>query len=257
VTEGADDLSEYVRRVHENTQRYLRGLIADNEKLCDLIRTLEKELDRERRDRLHLEERIAAMDADRRAYLERYLDVEEQNANVSNLYVATLRLHRSIDHADVLTAIQEIIINLIGSEELAVFEVAPEGGVLHVSRACGVDTAPLEQVRFGTGIIGHCAASGRSDLLSSPQTVELPGEQPSYEAGLTACVPLVVEGVVTGVVAVFRLLNHKAKLEPIDHELLALLGSQAATALYCTRFVETANARKSLHARAAIEQLET
>jgi hypothetical protein len=257
VTDGADDLGDYVRRVHENTQRYLRALIADNEKLCELIRTLEKELDRERRDRLHLEERIAAMDADRRAYLERYLDVEEQNANVSNLYVATLRLHRSVDHADVLMAIQEIIINLIGAEELAVFEVGPEGGVLHLSRACGIDTAPFEHVRFGTGIIGQCAESGRTHLMSAPQSAELSGEQPSYEAGLTACVPLVVEGVVTGVVAMFRLLNHKAKLEAIDHELLALLGSQAATALYCTRFVESAHGRKSLHARAASEQLET
>jgi hypothetical protein len=251
LTDSGDDLSDYVRRVHENTQRYLRGLIAENEKLCELIRTLEKELDRERRDRLNLEQRIASIDADRRAYLERYLDVEEQNANVSNLYVATFRLHRSIDHADVLAAIQEIVVNLVGSEELAIFEVGAEGGVLHLSRACGIDPGPLEEVRFGTGIIGQCAESGRAYLPSPSEGAEQLDGHPSYEAGLTACVPLVVEGIVTGVVAVFRLLKHKVKLEALDHELLTLLGSHAATALFCTRFVESAGARRSLHQRAA------
>ena len=71
MTDGGDDLSDYVRRVHENTQKYLRDLIAENDRLFALIHTLERELDRERKDRLHIEERIAAIDAERRAYLEK------------------------------------------------------------------------------------------------------------------------------------------------------------------------------------------
>ncbi len=63
----------------------------------------------------------------------------------------------------------------------------------------------------------------------------------SEEGDLTACIPLRVDGKVTGAIALFRLLSHKPGLEEADHELFDLLGTQAATALYCAE----------LHARAA------
>jgi hypothetical protein len=245
VTDGPDDLSEYVRKVHENTQKYLRDLLAENEKLCNLVYTLEREIDRHRKDRLHMEERLAAMEGERRACLERYLSVEEQNANVASLYVAMLRLHASIDHADVLAAIHEIVINLIGSEELAVFEMSSDATALALSSSFGIDVTPLARIPLGTGVIGECAVSGRIYLGKEPPRAEPQG----YESNLTACVPFLVDGAVTGVLAIFRLLRHKAKLEAIDHELFALLVSHGASALYCTSLVQSAGARRSLHAR--------
>jgi hypothetical protein len=245
-----DDLGDYVRQVHQNTQKYLRDLINENERLFALIHTLERELDRERKDRLRVEERIAALDAERKAYLERYLEVEAQNANVSNLYVATLRLHASIGHADVLTAIHEIVINLVGSEELAVFEMNSQGSMLMLSSSFGLDPNGLQRVALGVGVIGACALSGRTFVAGEWTEGFAPIP---LEAALTVCVPLIVEGVVTGAVAIFRLLEHKPKLEPIDHELFALLGTQAATALYCTSFVEHSGGRQSLRARALSE----
>jgi hypothetical protein len=247
VTDTPEDLSEYVRKVHENTQKYLRDLLAENEKLCDLVYTLERELDRQRKDRLHLEERLAAMEAERRAYLERYLSVEEQNANVSSLYVAMLRIHGSIDHADVLSAIQEIIVNLVGSEELGVFETNAEGTAMVLSSSVGIDATSFSRIPFGAGFIGGCAATGKTHVAKDPAAPE----PLDFETNITACVPLVVEGAVTGVVAIFRLLRHKAKLEPIDHELFVLLGTHGASALYCTSLVEATGGRRSLHARAA------
>jgi hypothetical protein len=249
VSDLPEDLSEYVRKVHENTQKYLRDLLAENEKLCNLVYALEREVDRHRKDRLHVEERLAAMESERRACLERYLSVEEQNANVSSLYVAMLRLHGSIDHADVLAAIQEIVVNLVGSEELLIFETNTEGTALVLSSAVGVDSSGLTRVPFGKGIIGECAAAAKTFLAkdgSTPQSRE-------GEADLTACVPLIVEGAVTGAIAIFRLLRHKAKLEAIDHELFALLGSHGASALYCTSLVRSTGGRQSLHARAVSE----
>jgi len=246
VTDSGDDLSDYVRRVHQITQEYLRDLIAENASLCTLIHSLEGELDRERKDRLRIEERIATIDAERRSYLERYLEVEAQNANVSNLYVATLRVHGSIGRSDVLAAIHEIVINLVGSEELAVLEMNPEGSALTLASSFGIDPSPYRRIPVGTGIIGGCAESGRV-FLAAKSTTAIPSP---HEKHLTACLPLLVEGVVTGVVAIFRLLDHKPKLEPIDHELFALLGTHAAMALYCTTLVESSGGRRSLHARA-------
>jgi putative methionine-R-sulfoxide reductase with GAF domain len=209
------------------------------------VYTLERELDRHRKDRLHMEERLAAMEGERRAYLERYLSVEEQNANAASLYVAMLRLHASIDHADVLTAIQEIVINLVGSEELVVYEMNSDATALVLSSSHGVDVASLARIPLGAGVIGECAASGQS-YMAKDKSRTAPLE---FESSLTACVPFLVDGAVTGVLAIFRLLRHKAKLEAIDHELFALLGSHGASALYCASLVQSTGGRRSLHAR--------
>jgi len=45
-------------------------------------------------------------------------------------------------------------------------------------------------------------------------------------------IPLMVEGRAMGVIVIFRLLPQKAGLEPIDHELFALLSAHAGVALY-------------------------
>ncbi len=249
MTEFSADLSEYVRSVQEKTLKYVRDLIAENANLCALIQTLDRELDRERKSRLQMEDRIASIDAERRAYLERYLEVEEQNANVSNLYVATLRLHGSIGRGDVLSAIHEIVINLVGCEELAVFEMMADGSALRLSSSFGIDPARFDVVPLGVGAIGACAQLGRLYVAST----SMEDVRTEEETDLTACIPLIVEGVVTGAVAVFRLLKHKQKLEAIDPELFGLIGSHGAMALYCTSLVENTGGRRSLHARAASE----
>ena len=210
---------------------------------------LERELDQQRKERLCIEERIAAIETERRAYLERYLDVEAQNANVSNLYVAMLRLHHSVDHSDVLMAIQEIVINLIGSEELAIFELSSDGSHYALSSSFGIEAGRIGDVDIGAGVIGACALSGRTYIASeeppAPKAIDI-------ENDLTACVPLVVDGAAVGAVAIFRLLKHKPKLEPIDRELFALLSSHAAMALYCTSLVASSGGRESLHARVSV-----
>ncbi len=55
------------------------------------------------------------------------------------------------------------------------------------------------------------------------------------EPGLVACVPLNLGNLVYGVIAIFRLLDHKKGLEPLDYELFDLLASHAATSLCVSR----------------------
>jgi hypothetical protein len=45
---------------------------------------------------------------------------------------------------------------------------------------------------------------------------------------------LVLDGKVTGAIAIYRLLPQKAGVEELDRELFDLLANHAATALYCT-----------------------
>ncbi len=56
------------------------------------------------------------------------------------------------------------------------------------------------------------------------------------DGGLTAAVPLKIDRQVTGVIAIFRLLEQKPGLDPTDHELFDVLSHQAAMALYSTAF---------------------
>ena len=55
------------------------------------------------------------------------------------------------------------------------------------------------------------------------------------DEAITACIPLKLDDEVIAVIALFSLLQQKSGLEPVDFELFDLLGSHAASALYCTR----------------------
>jgi len=223
---------DYVRRVQRDTADYVKDVLAENEKLRALVYALESELDRTKRARLKLEEQLSTIEAECKRYLDRYVDVELQNANVANLYVASLRLHSTLLRADVVSAIQDIVINLIGSEELAIFERVPNGADhLRLIASFGVDARPIRTVPLGAGVIGRAARAGKAHVTGRDHSL---GEVLPHEAHLTACVPMVVDGHVTGAVAIFRLLEHKRALEDVDFELFALLGTQGAMALYCS-----------------------
>ena len=83
-------------------------------------------------------------------------------------------------------------------------------------------------------MIGRTAGTGESYLRN--KDAEAANEKYGHnEDTLTTCVPLKLNGRVTGVIAIFRLLQQKKGFEQIDHELLNLLAEQSAMALYCTQ----------------------
>jgi hypothetical protein len=278
----ADTLGSYVRKVHEGTQKYAQDLLAENDRLRvlaatlendrarleervrsrdDLVRELDRlresiatvesdkqraqqlllstceELDSHRRERAQLERQVAEIEKESRRFREQYEQVETQNSNLANLYVASYRLHGTLDRGEVLAAIREIVINLIGSEELALYEMEPESQTLRLVESFGIDPAAHAAVPVGAGRIGRTAATGTADIGASIEAPSRPQEQ-----DLTACVPLKLDGRVTGALALFRLLPQKAGFETIDHELFDLLATHAATALYCTRLHERVEA---------------
>jgi GAF domain-containing protein len=105
--------------------------------------------------------------------------------------------------------------------------------LLSACEELGIDPAAHAAVPVGAGRIGRTAATGTADIGASTEAPSRPQEQ-----DLTACVPLKLDGRVTGALALFRLLPQKAGFETIDHELFDLLATHAATALYCTRLHE-------------------
>jgi len=206
-----NDSKRYVGKVQEGTQRYLRDVLDENQRLRQFLSELEATA--ARRD-------------------EQYARIEQQNANLANLYVASYQLAGTVDRGAVLQSIQEIVANLIGSEEVGIYE--RDGDSLVLAASFGIDAIRHAQVRIGEGRIGAAAASG--EIYVSP-TGAADAEH------ITACIPLRVDGEVIGLIAIFGLLAHKPALADVDRELFDLLAVHAATSLYCA----------TLHAQRVVE----
>jgi hypothetical protein len=242
----------YVERVREDTQRYAAELLKENERLRlavvaekqeaarlrDESQRAKDELAQLRARESQLSEALVRVEEENRRFSSRYLEVEQEKSNLSNLYVASYRLHGTVDREEVLAVLQEIAANLIGSEEMAVFETSADGTALQLVASFGIDPVPYRRVALGQGLIGRSATSGATYVA---------GEQPlpegvCCEPELTACIPLKLGGTVTGAVALFRLLPQKTRIEPLDRELFDLLATHAATALYCSSLAARASA---------------
>jgi GAF domain-containing protein len=181
------------------TDEFVQGLLAENERLRTLVDSLTAE-------------------------------GEAQVANLASLYVAVTSVHGALDRPSVLSSVQEIVTNLIGSEELAIFEIDAAHGRLTLLASTGVEPGPYQEVYIGEGAIGRAAATGERLIRQDGGSLTEDGD-----AALTACIPLKVAGRVVGVLAVFRLLPHKGRLDSIDIDLFDVLAAHAASALLFTR----------------------
>lgn len=236
----------YVQKVREDTTRVLAEIQGQNERLRIMVAALESDRARLQLEKIKVQEqlmnaredlaqridehntllrRLSDVQRENESVAGRFVEIETQNTNLANLYVAGYQLHGSLDREQVLAAIKEIVINLIGSEDFAIFERDGEDRLRMIG---WFDEPPtvFSEVTFGEGIIGQVAATGEAFVGN--------GEQ-GRSVGMAACVPLQVDGRVTGAIAIFRLLPQKREgLEALDEELLGLLASQAGIALYCT-----------------------
>lgn len=245
----SDPPGGYVHRVMEDTQRYARELLSENERLRQHLVAVDAEKERlgfdlaaaraelARRDeeRARLLRQLDAAAEESRRFSDRYTTVEQENANLANLYVASYRLHGSVDRREVLQVLQEILANLVGSEETAIFEIDSDGTALRLLESIGISSERYRRVPLGSGTIGRAAQTGERFVIG-------PGTPPGEEPGLTACIPLKLEGRVVGAIAIFRLLPQKSTFHSLDIELFELLGTHAATALYASGLHERVSA---------------
>ena len=234
----------YVEKVRDDTRRYVQALLEENGKLRVLTASLEsenrflneqvtglqKDAEAHRVERDRLQKSLAAVEEENRRFSEQYVEVEQQNTDLASLYVASYRLHGTLDRGEALTIVQDIICNLIGSEEIAIFEADETGGALALVASLGVEPGPFRSVPLGRGVIGRCARTGQIYLVGRDDDA---GHRPEEQA-LSACIPLHFDGRLLGAVAIFRLLPQKTGLVALDHELFELIATHAARALYCT-----------------------
>ena len=88
-----------------------------------------------------------------------------------------------------------------------------------------IDASDWAVVPISKGTIGPVARTGTLFITTADAA---PRETP--ERTWAARLPLKVDDKVVGVTAIFSLLQQKTGLAPVDHELLDLMGSPAASA---------------------------
>lgn len=209
----------YISNAREEQQQYVNALLRDNEKLRGAVAIAEEQHRAATGELERLRARFDEIAVENRRFAEQYHHIEEQSSNLANLYVASYQLHTSVDRETVLNTIQEIVINLIGSEQLAIYQCNFDAE-FELAASFGLDTSRLLKIVDGEFAVEKL---GEGHIFQDPMERE----------PLTACIQLQIENRVVGAILVFRLLEHKGSLQPNDYELFDLLGVHASVALYC------------------------
>jgi hypothetical protein len=231
--------AQEIEKDRESLRWLVEFLQKEKKRLFEQLQASKVAAQKLERERAELKNDLKGIAESSREFTDRYVLVEQQNTRLANLYVACCRLHSTLDRTGVVEAVREIVINLIGTEEIALFELDESGSSLKLMGSFGIEEESFRDIRLGDGPIGSAAAMGRLFMRRGEES-----EAPLVNGlPLSACVPLKVDGRVTGAIAIFRLLQHKGSFELTDIELFDLLATHAASALYCA----------ALHARQRVE----
>ena len=153
--------------------------------------------------------------------------IERNHFLLMRLNAANARLTQSLEQGDAFEAIAEITANLIGSEEVAIFDYHRAEQNFSLAWSSGVEADALQPFLCGAGMFGRAVQQGTSQFQErQPETALLP-----HEKNLTACIILKSSGEIVGVIAIFGLLPQKNNLEWADFELLKFLEIYGAVAI--------------------------
>lgn len=162
--------------------------------------------------------------------------LEHQHFLLERLYTTSTRLIQAVEQNQVFEAIGEIIGNLIGCEEVAIFRYRSMDQTFSLVWSTGVKEEILRQFALGVGLVGRAAHEGAGQFRDRrPAAPLLPCEE-----NLTACVPLKLDREVISVVVILGLLPQKNGLEWVDFELLKFLETYGAVAVQLQNLQEEA-----------------
>jgi len=186
-------------------------------------------LDRCQAELVMLRRRLESAETANQRLAREHALLDERVSVLTRLWVAATALHEAENEASALRALEEVMINLAGTEEFGVYEV--EGSTLEPVLTFGVTGARRRRHR-AAGLVASTLLTGQSWRAASPR--EETGDQP------TACIPLRLGKRVAAVIVVWRFLPQKLAFEPFDAELFALLAARAAPALRAARLLGAA-----------------
>lgn len=247
-----EDRAEAVLSVFRRGAEFTREILEDNNRLraeLNALRTrdhsaaqdegdwaklrhdLLSRIDQLETERDSIRQQLASVESENHQFASRYVEIEEENNNLANLYVASYQLHATLDPGEVVKAILEITINLIGAEIFCVYLHDPGAGVLEAVAAEGAPVSHFPKVELGSGFVGRSMVDG--EVASRPVDDGACGPVQGGEPVVS--IPLRVDERPVGAIAIYSLLQQKDEFSALDHELFTLLAGHAATALFASR----------------------
>ena len=114
-------------------------------------------LDRCQAELVRLRRRVEAAEGANRRLAAEHAELGESLSVLTRLWVAATALHEAADEASALRALEEVMINLAGTEEFGVFEV--DGAALVPVHAFGVADARFRR-HAPAGVVARVLESG-------------------------------------------------------------------------------------------------
>lgn len=177
-----------------------------------------------------LRERVKVLESENWHFAEMFVQVQDQNEAMTNLYVVSQRIHGSLNKEEVTKSLTEILAELVGAEVFGVFLVDENQGNLELIVDEGASSRlPSTRLVVGEGIIGEVADSGEAFFFDMTKGRSKDPRIP------IATVPLRWNDSVLGVIVIYEFLSHKSDLSSLDHQLLDLLATSAASAYVSAR----------------------
>lgn len=190
--------------------------------------TLERDCARMRTEQDSSQHRISELEQENLEFANQLVQVEEVNNNLTNLYIASSRLHSTLDRKETLEIIKEVVINFVGAEKFAVFIHDDENNVLRFETGEGFeDEEEMPEILLGEGLLGEAASKGENYFVE-----DMVGQESSDVLSPLVAIPLMIQGELLGLLAIYRLFIQKEQLASIDYQLFSMLGEHAATALF-------------------------
>jgi hypothetical protein len=176
----------------------------------------------------------------------RVLELEELNSSMMSMYVSSFQLHATLDLAEVIRVIEEILVNFIGARSYAVLLLDDDNASYRVAAEQALDgRLPSAGIR-PRGVL--------AEVLGSLTAYVHTSARPARE-GVLAAVPLAMGKACVGAILVFSLFSQKERLLRNDMELFSLLGGHAASAIVSSRLYAKAD-RKVRTLQAMLNLLE-
>lgn len=185
---------------------------------------------------IELETRLKHLESENRELTELCSRLQAQNEEISNLYVAKNRLHASLEAAEIMAVIRDILGELVGASEFAIFLVDPKRKALRRVTGVGVRNKP-DTVALGEGYVGKIAAKGKPYYYEQNDT-------PRPDGVPLAALPLKGEAGLIGIIVIWGVLSHKTGFSPIDLQLLELVAEHAPIALMSAHLHQKSKAQR-------------
>ena len=145
--------------------------------------------------------------------------------DLMKLLVTVRAMIESRDAGAALESLEDILVNVIGSDEFTVYSIDPRERTLVPIAGTGEFVRPSDRISLDDSWLGEVVRSG--SLLVAREREP----QDRRHADVAAVVPLKVLDRVVGAIVIASLLPHRELLGACDREILGLLGVYAATAI--------------------------